>query len=180
MTVHVVDYRPEWPDLFEAERKRLIDAIGTWATHIEHVGSTAVPGLAAKPVIDIMPGVPSLAAVDQEALVAAMVELGYAYRQDLEAMMPYRRYFTLSGDNPHHPKGHLVHTHLVEIGSEFWVRHLAFRDYLRAHPDERDSYGTFKQRIAPNFTSTSDYSEAKHEFIQAMQARALAWCASRT
>ena len=175
MVVDIVDYRPEWPGAFETERKRLMDAIGTVATQIEHVGSTAVPGLAAKPVIDIMPGVLSMAVVDQEELVAAMVGLGYVYRNDLEAAMPYRRYFTLGDNNAQHWKGHLVHAHLVEIESKFWVRHLAFRDYLRAHPDERDNYGAFKQRIAPNFTDEGDYSQAKHEFIQAMQARALAW-----
>ena len=63
-------FRSEWPDQFIKERDRLTHAIGVWATQIEHVGSTAVPELAAKPVIDIMPGVPSLAAVDQDALVA--------------------------------------------------------------------------------------------------------------
>lgn len=174
-TVFVVDYREIWPRLFAEEAARLRSAVGAAFTTIEHVGSTAVPGLAAKPVIDIMPGIVDLAAFDADNTHERLIGMGYIYRDDLEVAMPYRRYFVRIGDNPEHPKGHVSHVHIVEVGSAFWVRHLAFRDYLRAHPTERDAYGAYKQHIAPQYTDTGAYSEAKHEFIQAMQAKALTW-----
>lgn len=175
MQVQVVPYRPMWAQMFADERARIMAALGDVIREIEHVGSTAVEGLAAKPVIDMMPGVGSLAAFEAADGITRMAALGYIYRADFTPIVPQRRYFVLRTGNPEHPEGNGYQLHLVAHGGDWWERHIAFREYLRAHPHERDAYGAFKQRIAPSFTSTVDYSEAKDDFMQPMEARALAW-----
>ncbi len=182
MAVYVVEYDPQWPKMYETERARILEATGNVLSATEHIGSTSVPGLAAKFVIDIMPGVQSLVEFDRHhkaTFVEAMTKLGYEYGTQYEAIMPERRYFVRSGYNPLHPRGHIIHAHIVEIGSPFWVRHLAFREYLRAHPTERDAYGAFKMSLAPQHDDTGTYADAKHDFIQAMEASALAWYEGR-
>ena len=89
--VVLVPYEEAWPSLFEEERAHIEDAVGPWMEEIEHIGSTAVPGLAAKLVIDIMVGVRSLE--DTPALVARLETIGYEYVPELEQQMPFRRYF---------------------------------------------------------------------------------------
>ncbi|MEO1440676.1 MAG: GrpB family protein [Chloroflexota bacterium] len=139
------------------------------------LGSTSVPGLAAKPVIDMMPGFESVEAFDATDGIAMMQRLGYIYVDTYNEIMPFRRYFVLEGNNPEHPRNHLVHVHMVAMGGDFWTSHIAFREYLRAHADEKQRYGNFKQQIAPQFASTFDYAGAKDEFVQQMEAKALAW-----
>jgi GrpB-like predicted nucleotidyltransferase (UPF0157 family) len=126
--VAVVPYDDAWPSLYEEERARIERAIGLWAEGIEHVGSTAVPGLAAKPVIDIMVGVKSLD--DSSILVERLVGIGYEYVPEFELDLPFRRYFRKMRE------GRRTHQiHLVErSNTEWWDRHLLFRDYLRADP----------------------------------------------
>jgi GrpB-like predicted nucleotidyltransferase (UPF0157 family) len=122
--VAVVPYDDAWPSLYEEERARIERAIGPWAEGIEHVGSTAVPGLAAKPVIDIMVGVKSLD--DSSILVERLVGIGYEYVPEFERVLPFRRYFRKMRE------GRRTHQiHLVErSNTEWWDRHLLFRDYL--------------------------------------------------
>ena len=122
--VVVVPYDDAWPSLYEEERARIERAIGPWAEGIEHVGSTAVPGLAAKPVIDIMVGVNSLD--DSSILVERLVDIGYEYVPEFERVLPFRRYFRKMRE------GRRTHQiHLVErSNTEWWDRHLLFRDYL--------------------------------------------------
>ena len=116
--VVVVPYDDAWPSLYEEERARIERAIGTWA----------VPGLAAKPVIDIMVGVKSLD--DSPILVERLVGIGYEYVPEFERVLPFRRYFRKMRE------GRRTHQiHLVErFNIEWWDRHLLFRDYLRADP----------------------------------------------
>jgi len=125
----IVEYDPRWPALFEEERSRLLATTGTLLAVIEHVGSTAVPGLAANPIIDIMGGVRELSEVTR--YVAALEGIGYEYVPQYEVSIPERRYFrkprTRQGPRTHH-------LHIVELTSDFWRRHLLFRDYLRTHP----------------------------------------------
>lgn len=179
MQVQVVDYRPAWAQMFADEQARIAGALRDALVEVVHVGSTAVNGLAAKPVIDIMPGVASLAAFEAADGIARLQALGYIYRADYTPLVPQRRYFVLRNGNPEHPEGNGYQLHLVAHGGDWWERHIAFRDYLRTHPHERDAYGAFKQRIAPRFTNTQDYSAAKDAFIQPMEARALAWYRAR-
>lgn len=113
--VTVVPYDPAWPGRFDEERRALAAVFAGTEAVIEHVGSTAVPGLGAKPVIDIMVGVPVLVAV--EGRIPALEAAGYEYVQEYEKQLPDRRYFR----KPHlGPRA--VHVHCVVIGSDFWMR----------------------------------------------------------
>jgi GrpB-like predicted nucleotidyltransferase (UPF0157 family) len=160
----IADYDRRWPALFEEETARILDAIGRWLVDVQHVGSTAVPGLAAKPVIDIMPGIRDLA--DAPHCIGPLETLGYEYMPQFEDEMPFRRYFR-KGE----PRSH--HLHMVEPGSDFWQRHILFRDYLRAHPQAARQYAQVKRRLAAQFGSDREgYTEAKSGFIQDIEERA--------
>jgi GrpB-like predicted nucleotidyltransferase (UPF0157 family) len=170
MTIHIVDYDPRWPAMFDVERGRLFDIVIKWVSGIEHIGSTSVPGLGAKPVIDMLVGVRTLSDADTHC-IRPICELGYEYVPEFESVMPFRRYFCRRADGT--SGSH--HIHLVEQGSDFWPRHLLFRDYLRAHPEQAREYEQLKRRLAPQFDDVNDYAEAKTEFIRAAEARARDW-----
>ncbi|MGI8927454.1 MAG: GrpB family protein [Tepidiformaceae bacterium] len=165
--VVIAQYHPAWPALFAEEAARLQEACGLALLAIEHIGSTAVPGLAAKPIIDLMPGVASFEAAI--TLVPAVEALGYAYLGEFGIA---RRHYFRKGDGPE-PRTH--HLHMVEVGGEFWERHLLFRDYLRSHPETAAAYAAMKRDaatvhgIAPD---TDAYTEAKSPFIAAVLKRA--------
>lgn len=138
--VHIVPYDTDWPSRFEAERRLLVDAIDPWlvARSIEHIGSTAIPGLPAKPVIDIMAGVESL-----ESSRAALVVLErYQY-----CYAPYRTEVMHWLCKPS-PVERTHHLHLVPLRSPLWTEQLAFRDHLRTHPDVAREYAALKLRLA--------------------------------
>ncbi len=163
-------YDPAWPALYAAERDRLWAAIGAWIADIQHVGSTSVPRLAAKPTIDIMVGVRSLADADAHC-IPAIIALGYDYIYQYEADTPERRYFqklSAAGQHTHH-------IHLVTIDSDWWARHLAFRDYLRAHPHTADAYAQLKYQLAATLDDRRAYTEAKTDFIRAVEKSAWVW-----
>jgi GrpB-like predicted nucleotidyltransferase (UPF0157 family) len=166
----IADYDPNWPAMFITERSRLLSSIGQWTAAIEHIGSTSVPGLAAKPVIDIMIGVHKLADADAHC-IGPICALGYEYVQAFESVMPFRRYFRRNA----HDNVRTHQIHLVEIASEFWERHLVFRDYLRTHPDDAWQYEQLKRDLAPKFTDVNDYADAKTAFIKATEAKAWVW-----
>ena len=152
--------------MYEAERRRIVEAIGPWLDTIEHVGSTSVPGLAAKPVIDIMPGVRTLE--DDRHFIRPMEELGYSYVPVYEDDIPERRYFRRG-------EPRLFHVHVTESGGDFWMRHLAFRDYLRSHRQSAVEYASLKRRLAGEHGSDRlGYVNAKSGFIEGVVERALA------
>lgn len=163
--VEVVPYDPAWPDAFGAWRDRLVAALGSTARRIEHVGSTAVPGLAAKPVIDIQVSV--LDAADEAAFRPALEGLGLPLR----AREPGHRYF-----RP--PRGHPreVQVHVCDAAGEWERIHLLFRDYLRAHPAACEDYAALKQGLAGRFRGDRvAYNEAKSGFILELLERAEEW-----
>lgn len=162
--VVIVDYDPQWPARFEAERARIALALGSvdGVIAIEHVGSTAVPGLAAKPIIDIMIGVREIAI--GERCIEPMESLDYEYRGD--AGIPGRHYFRKGNPRSHH-------LHLIEHGSEFWVNHLLFRDELRSHPESAREYEALKRELAERHRfDRAAYTDAKNPFIASALARA--------
>lgn len=180
--VIIADYDPAWPAKFQAERDLILRTCGNGAlAAVEHVGSTAVAGLAAKPIIDIMPGLRSLD--DAPSLIPLLESIGYEYVAAFEhdtssgPGMPFRRYLR-KDENGHRA----YHLHTVEVGSEFWVDHLLFRDYLRRHPDVAAEYGRLKREIAAAFNATlmpdSDinvgYTDRKTDFIESIKAQARA------
>ena len=157
----ISDYNPQWPALFEQERKALLNALQKWPIAIEHIGSTAVPGLSAKPVIDIMIGVNNLDEVDSE-FIHALQSLGYEYVPEYEQEIPERRYFRKN--NEHGIRTHQIH--VAQKDSDFGSRHIFFRDYLRKNPEAVKEYDALKRELAQHHTDTQEYARAKTAFIQ--------------
>jgi GrpB-like predicted nucleotidyltransferase (UPF0157 family) len=137
----VVDYDPNWPALYEAEKAHILAALGTAVVQIEHIGSTAVPGLAAKPTIDIGVGIVDLSFAP--SYIPILEGLGYIYVPETEVELPARRFFWKGT-----AQSHIYHISMAEPGSSVWVRPLLFRDYLRAHPDEVQRYMAVKRDLA--------------------------------
>ncbi|MEO7743383.1 MAG: GrpB family protein [Usitatibacter sp.] len=157
-------YSPLWPALFDLERRRLLEIFND-AAAVEHVGSTAVPGLGAKPIIDVMLGAPDLALV--EARIPALAAEGYRYVPEFEKAMPDRRYFAKLD----RPPGKF-HLHAVALDSPFWARHLAFRDALRADESLARKYWRLKQHLAARHPDDRGaYTDAKGDFIRAALAK---------
>jgi N-methylhydantoinase B/oxoprolinase/acetone carboxylase alpha subunit/GrpB-like predicted nucleotidyltransferase (UPF0157 family) len=158
-TVRIVDYDPSWPDRFEAERARIQSALGSVAKRIEHVGSTSVPGLGAKPVVDVMVAVDD--PDDDASFVVPLTKAGYVLR----VIEPEHRMFR----SPQRD----VHVHLWRAGSEDERRHLVFRDWLRANADDRDRYESVKRELAArSWTDSNDYANAKNEIVADIMQRA--------
>jgi GrpB-like predicted nucleotidyltransferase (UPF0157 family) len=165
----IVPYDPRWPAQFARERARLAAALGAVALRIEHNGSTAVPGMAAKPVIDIQV---SVAAVQPMTYLPLLERLGYVHVPHADdAFCPYL----------HRPAAwpHSHHVHVVEAGGVEEARTLAFRDYLREHPAVVAAYARLKHDLAPHFSASDPaarqaYADAKGEFIERIIAAALA------
>lgn len=155
-TIAVVDYDPAWPTVFELLRARVWPAVADLATAIEHVGSTSVPGLAAKPVIDV--DVVLRSQQDLPRAVARLATLGYAHRGDLG--IAGREAFAPPPGPPEH------HLYVCPPDSPALANHLALRDRLRGHPDLAAAYGALKKRLAATFAHDIDgYVDGKTAFI---------------
>lgn len=153
--VVVVDYDPSWPGLFDEVRAHVWPAVADVASRVEHVGSTAVPGLAAKPVIDIDVIVP--AGLVPEA-IARLEGVGYEHEGDLG--VTGREAFRAPSGLPRH------HLYLCPEGSLALANHIAVRDYLRRAPSDAQAYGELKKRLAVEFADDRDgYGRGKTEFI---------------
>jgi len=164
--VVIVEYDPRWPALYEEEKDRILTVIGDLVVAIEHIGSTAVLGLGAKPIIDIMPAVRSLA--DAEQCIEPLEGIGYEYVPEYNALIPERRYFHKGPED-----ARTVHLHMVEQTSEFWERHLSFRDWLRTHREDAQEYYRLKKELAARFGRDREgFTDAKTPFIQSIVARA--------
>ena len=157
-TVRVVPYDERWPALFEGEATRIGDAValaGLPELALEHVGSTAVPGLAAKPVLDI--GAGYAAGTDPATYVVVLESLGYLYRGN--GGLPGREFFRRGELRTHH-------LHLVERHGTHWVRYLRFRDTLRADAAVRDAYAALKRELAIRHPRDREaYILGKAEFV---------------
>lgn len=164
--VTIVEYNPSWSLLFEQEAANIRQVLGNLVLTIEHIGSTAVPGLAAKPIIDLMVGVRSLA--DGQQAVPALEALGYVYWR--EDPRPGRMFFVKG--MPPFGLQRTHHVHVVEAYGEFWER-LLFRDYLRRHPDEAQRYEALKRDLAARFRTDRDsYTNGKSEYIHKVMEQA--------
>ncbi len=164
--VEVVDYREAWGREFRLEAEAIRRSIGFLGPTIHHIGSTSVPGLAAKPVIDILLEIDDLTSLEQQ--VAALGAIDYVYRG--ENGIPGRLYFEKGGDD----RSHQIHA--FERGSAGAVRHLAFRDYLRRHPDVATEYAVLKKKVASTCQNDIDrYCDGKDEFIKKHEKLAIEW-----
>ena len=161
--VTLAPYHGSWPRAFEAERERIAGALGPACVAVEHVGSTAVPGIElAKPLIDAMVGLGRIA--DHAGLVAPMESLGYTYKGEFG--IPDRHFFTLGDPTTHH-------VHMVEHGGAFWRLNLLFRDHLRADASARQRYVARKRELLDRFADARErYTQGKDEIIKALLAEA--------
>lgn len=158
--VMLVPYDPSWPIRFAAERERLLNLFPERLHDVEHIGSTAVPGLPAKPIIDIMAGVASLAIADE--LIAPLLESGYVTSAEFNAALTDRRWLM------RHANGHRTHhLHLVVHGGRLWRERLAFRDALRGDPALAERYALLKAELAARHPDDREaYTGAKGDFIR--------------
>ena len=162
--IRVAPYDPGWPAAFESERAALEDAIGDWAVGgIHHVGSTAVPGLAAKPIVDILVGVEDLES--SRACFEPLGALEYVHAPYLAEEM---HWFCKP-----HPDRRTHHLHLAPAGGRRYADELAFRDRLRADPELAGEYEVLKRELAKRFKDDRDaYTEGKSAFIRKALAEA--------
>jgi GrpB-like predicted nucleotidyltransferase (UPF0157 family) len=162
--VRLVPPDPTWPAMFAAEAQRIHAALGPdLPLTLEHIGSTSVPALAAKPILDIIGGYPPGAELDR--YVAALVRGGYVHRG--ERGIPGREFFR-RGD----PRAY--HLHVVVKGGALWRAHLAFRDTLRTQPAVREAYAALKQELARLYPRDREaYIDGKAAFIRRVVADAL-------
>ncbi|GEC57190.1 GrpB-like predicted nucleotidyltransferase (UPF0157 family) [Bradyrhizobium japonicum] len=166
----VLDYDPHWPAMFETERARIEHALGSLVLAIEHVGSTAVPGLPSKPIIDLMVGVPSLAEA-RERCIKSIEALGYTYIPEYAAWLPGELFFR---KGPPGPWTH--HLHVMEPSNPRWETLLVFRDYLRAHPEAARAYADIKQALAASSREDiAAYRNGKTRFVEETTVKARAW-----
>jgi GrpB-like predicted nucleotidyltransferase (UPF0157 family)/prolyl-tRNA editing enzyme YbaK/EbsC (Cys-tRNA(Pro) deacylase) len=158
-SVFIAPYDPNWKSRFYEEKMNILAAAGKYFKDIEHIGSTAVPGLAAKPIVDVMAGAVSLD--DAPHFIPPLEAIGYQYIQKYEIQMPERRYLTRSVNNQV-----VTHLHIVGFNSPFWKRHLAFRNQLIANPDLRDAYSRLKIELSRKYgRDRVGYTDAKTAFI---------------
>ncbi|HVY39030.1 MAG TPA: GrpB family protein [Polyangia bacterium] len=164
--VEIAEFDPRLARAYRGERDRLRLGLATASLKFEHIGSTAVPGLAGKPIVDLMLGASAPVWATREELRPRLVALGY---EDLgEAGVPGRLYFR------RRTALRAFNVALVEEGGEHWRANLAFRDYLRAHPEEAAAYANAKREaIAGGATTLLAYSAAKAAAIDAMLKKAL-------
>jgi len=161
-SVIVVDYDPAWTSAFEKLRGQLAKSLGSLPVTIEHVGSTSIPGAAAKPIIDIDIVVQSKDSVRQA--IRLLSKAGYRHLGDLG--IAGREAFESPAGLPAH------HLYVVVAGNSEHVRHLLFRDHLRKHPEEVREYSDLKKSLAKKFRNDRDaYTEAKTEFVEEVLRR---------
>ena len=165
--IEVVPYDPKWVESFEEERVLLQNVFDGYAESIHHIGSTAIIGIPAKPVIDIMIVVREIGLVDR--LDPRMIEEGYTPKGEFG--IPGRRYFP-KGTDEHRTH----HVHVFQTGAPDVDRHNAFRDYLNTHEEEAKEYGRLKTELARRFpTDIESYMDGKDAFIKRTQEKALTW-----
>ena len=164
--IEVVDYDSSWPAKFSQERQKIVNLLGTHVIYIEHIGSTAVKGLAAKPVIDILIEINEVTLLDQ--FNSAFETLGYKVKG--ENGIKGRRYFQKGGNL----RSHQIHA--FKTGDEHLLRHKAFRDYLIHHPAIAYQYGEVKKSAAQQCQHNSaKYMALKNDFILYHEPLALIW-----
>lgn len=167
MNIIIEPYNKQWPVAYELESFKIKQCVEDNLVQIYHIGSTSVPQLAAKPIIDILLVVSDLDALDSKQ--TDFEKLGYEVMGEFG--MPGRRYYRKGGDNRTH-QIHAFHvSNLYDI-----ERHLIFRDYLRKHKNDRDAYGELKAQLALQFPNDIDaYGDGKDDLVKAIEHRALQW-----
>lgn len=195
MHINIEAYNSDWPLTFEKIKTELLEWIGFLHPNIAHIGSTSIEGLSAKPIIDILVGLAHES--DLEKVIKPLTGKDYVYYEKYNAPMPYRRFFVKHKVSPQslsipvmitdqrrlpestHEHGlRLAHVHVLAHSSEHWLRHIAFRDYIRAHPDVKQQYQRLKKQLSlREWIDGNEYNEAKNSFMKAEEQKALRWYA---
>jgi GrpB-like predicted nucleotidyltransferase (UPF0157 family) len=163
-TIVIVGYDPAWSELFRREEARIRSSLGEAALSVEHIGSTSVPALAAKPIVDILLVVEDSA--DEASYVPALEEAGYILRVREPDFDEHRMLRTPAKD---------VHVHVFSVGSQEIERYLLLRDHLRENEEDRKLYARTKRELASrDWPSMAHFAEAKTEIIEGIIARAAA------
>ena len=165
MKIRLSEYNQNWVHMFEDEARFLKEIFGDEIIRFEHFGSTSVPGMKAKPVIDMMCLVKNLRKIDSFNERMRLLEYDVAGEWGIQD----RRLFRKGGENRTH------HIHVYQYDNPQIERHLIFRDYLRTHLDEVKHYRNFKEELAERYDETVFYSKAKKPFVEKMEQRALNW-----
>jgi GrpB-like predicted nucleotidyltransferase (UPF0157 family) len=164
--VRIVEYDPTWPTRYAEEATLLTETLGSRLLRVEHVGSTSVPGMPAKPIIDILAAVAGYD--DFPTVVADLAKIGYLYTPESESDDPDRRVFRKGPDDMTRLRTH--HLHVTEAGSRYWHRIVAFRDLLRHTPEAASAYADLKKGLAAKHArEPRSYTVGKHEFVTTVE-----------
>ena len=163
-TVKLSSYNDEWPKIFEREKVLLSSALGDLVIDIQHIGSTSIPGMPSKPIIDMMASIPDFRSIDK--YIQPLKKLGYEDRG--QQGVPDRHIF-VKGDEARRTH----HLNLTERDSSFWKEHVLFLDYLRTHKEAVDEYAKLKTELAKSFPDDrNSYASAKAEFVKKIVEKA--------
>ncbi|MUK87897.1 GrpB family protein [Ornithinibacillus sp. L9] len=162
--VRLCSYDPNWEKQYEYERRRILDVIGNYAVRIEHIGSTAIKGLEAKPIIDIMVGIHDLEIVPNLVRPLSVIEFEYVHKPEFKDRRFFRKGLWGQGT---------CHLHICKINSKEWKEKILFRDYLRLHPQIAEEYATLKKSLATTYKlDRQAYTKKKEPFIKAIIEKA--------
>ena len=179
MKITFEPYNPLWKQTFNEIKKELTEILCPVTPGIEHIGSTSVQGLSAKPIIDILIGLETEA--DLDIIPPLLMAKDYMYYEKYNEDMPYRRFFIKLKVSPqslslpvyikksdivpeesHNHAFRMAHIHVIPVNSEHWMRHIAFRDYLRAHQEVKNEYQRLKEKLSMmEWKDGNDYNQAK-------------------
>ncbi len=182
-----------WKANFDSIQHELLTLLKPIRSRVDHIGSTAVEGLSAKPIIDILIGLEEENDLDRIPLL--LRDKCYVYYEKYNEDMPYRRFFVALVDRPevlglpehiapgneiparlHDHSLRVAHIHTIPLNSKHWLRHIAFRDYLRAHDEVRDQYQAIKGKLVlQQWKDGNEYNHAKDEFLKEHEAKAVEW-----
>lgn len=187
MKVTVAPYNPEWKETFGQLKQEIGSLLGALTPHIEHIGSTSIEGMWAKPTVDILVGVEETRLDD---VITGLLQAPYCYVGAFTAGMPERRFFLRMLNDARFPaviedataindyiNAHkIAHIHAVGYNSPFWVRHIAFRQYMRHHIEARNAYQQLKVHLSSiEWENAFQFNEAKSAFIREHEEKALHW-----
>ncbi|NHK31252.1 MAG: GrpB family protein [Asgard group archaeon] len=164
-SVKLVKYNPKWPKQFDLEKQLILKTFQNFAIHVEHIGSTAIPGVSSKPIIDIMVGIESLAKLAK--YIELFKTIGYNFNPEWEDEHPERKALDK------YENGLRIHLYVVEFNTDYWLRHIQFRDYLREHPEVAKEYNRLKVKLAEKYREDrSAYTSGKSQFIKKIEKKA--------
>lgn len=192
MRVEIVKYNPEWVTIYNCLHLELNALLRDFNPVVEHIGSTSVPDLASKPIVDVLVGVDSAEHLDHVA--DSLNRHDYIYYQKLNEAIPYRRFFVKLKSKPADivvqkvytskdviPKEitpyKLANIHIIETDSDQWIRHIAFREYLKSNPNVRQEYEDIKIRLnsLDYWLDGKEYHNAKNNYIRQVEEEAMHW-----